>query len=397
MKSMRLCATLILSAMTAASVCLAAQDNPPPPSLPAATALASPSAPGSPAAPVSPASSGPILQVDKATYDFGKVAVGEKVRHTYIITNTGSEMLHIANVQPSCHCTTAGNWTHDIAPGQSGEIAVQFDSTGFGSGGPVTKSITVYSNAKNEPRTTLLLKGTVWKPIDVSPTTAIVSIAPDASDAVSTTVRIVNQTDNPVTVSNAISANRLFTVALKEVKPGKEYEVVITAQPPFTAGSSWGTITVNTSLPSTPAINIPVMASVVPPIQIYPAQIVLNLLPDRWTTNRVTIHGTTTNLLALSNPKASDSRIQVDVLPMGPKGMFNLVVAFPPGFQLEPGQHAEVTVESNHPRFPVIKIPIMVYPHPKPVASWPAHPNPPPAPANALPAPPNPPQGADHP
>jgi hypothetical protein len=77
--------------------------------------------------------------------------------------------------------------------------------------------------------------------------------------------------------------------------------------------------------------------------------------------------------------------------------MYNLLVVFPPGFQLEPGQHAEVTVESNQPRSPVIKIPIVEAPLSKPVASWPPHPNPPPVPVNALPAHPNAPPGADHP
>jgi hypothetical protein len=394
MKSTRLCATLILCSMTAANIRLAAQANPPPAAAPAVNAQAPPTTPGSAAPSAVPDLSGPLLQVEKPTYDFGRAAMGEKVRHTFIVTNTGTASLHIDRVQPGCHCTTVGTWTHDIAPGQSGEITVQFDSAGFG-GGPVTKTISVYSNAKNDPRATLMLRGTVWKPIEISPSTAIISIPPDTTNAVSTTVRIVNQTENPVTFSNAISANKLFTVESKEIKPGKQYELIITAQPPFAPGSSWGTVTVNTSLPGTPAISVPVMASVVPPIQIYPQQIVINLLPDRWTTNRVTIHGTTTNI-TLSNPKASDSRIQVDLQPLGPKGMYNVVVAFPPGFPLEPGQRAEVTVESNHPRYPVIKIPIVAYVRPKSVASWPAHPNPPHVPVTALPAQPSPAGGSVH-
>src|SRR5665213_3219585 len=246
MKSMRLCATLFLSAMTISIVRLAAQDNPPPPAPATATAAL--------------AASGPLIQVESPTYDFGKAAMGEKVRHTYVVSNTGAEILHIANVQPGCHCTTVGDWTHDIAPGHSGEITVQFDSAGFG-GGPVTKTITVHSNAKNDPRMTLMLRGTVWKPIDVTPSTAIISIAPDASNAVTATVRIVNQTENPVIISNAVSANKLFTVELKEIKPGKQYELVITAPPPFAAGNSWGSITVNTSLAGTPTISVPVMAN----------------------------------------------------------------------------------------------------------------------------------------
>jgi len=386
MKAMRLCATLILSAMTVASVRLAAQVNPPPtPVAPAAAAVA-------------PTSPGPIIQVDIPKFDFGKAAAGEKVRHTYVITNTGDAVLHVTNVQGSCHCTTIGTWSHDILPGQTGEIVAQLDTTGFGGGAPVQRMITVYSNARNEPRKTLVIKGVVWKPIDVSPTSATISIAPDATNAESTTVRIVNQTDNPVTFSNAVSANRLFTAALKEIKPGKEYQLVINAEPPFTPGNSWGTITVNTSFTNTPVISVPVVARVLPPIQVYPSQIVMNVMPDRAMTNRVTIKGSSTNnVLTLSNAKASDSRIHVDLLALGPKGMYNVVAVFPAGFSLEPGQHAEVTVESNQPRSPLIKIPIVEYPRPKHVAALPSNPKPAPAPANASPAQPIPPPAANHP
>jgi hypothetical protein len=72
----------------------------------------------------------------------------------------------------------------------------------------------------------------------------------------------------------------------------------------------------------------------------------------------VTIRANTTNRLVLSNAKSSDDRVQVSVETMGVPGMFNLVVAFPPDFQLEAGHLAEVSVESNYPRYPLIKVPI---------------------------------------
>jgi hypothetical protein len=367
MKSMRLCATLILSAVAVTRVGLAAQGNPPPP-------LVQPVAPA-------PAVSGPLIQFDNPSFDFGKASLGEKVRHNYIVTNTGTEPLQITNVHPSCHCTAAGDWSHSppIEPGKTVQIPVQLDTSGMN--GPVTRTIDVYSNAKNEPRKTLLLKGTVWKPIDVTPSVALLNIPPDATNEVTTTVRIVNQTDNPVTISNPVSANdKVFTALLKETKPGKEYDLLVTSHPPYNPGNAPGTITLTTSLASSPTISVPVTASVPQPIQIYPAQIFVNAAPDRWTTNKVTIHANTSNVLVLSNPKASDSRIHVEIQPMTPaKGMFNLMVAFPPGFQAEPGKPTEVTVESNHPRFPTIQIPIRDYARGRPVTAFASRqkPNPP--------------------
>jgi hypothetical protein len=111
------------------------------------------------------------------------------------------------------------------------------------------------------------------------------------------------------------------------------------------------------------------MARVTPAIQVSPQQIVLNPSLDRWTTNKVTITSNTTNELVLSNPKASDSQMQVDIKPGIRKGMFNLVMITPPGFHLAPGQRGEVTVDSNNPRNPVIKVPVVQYAAPKPYAA----------------------------
>jgi hypothetical protein len=363
MKSMRFCATLILSAATIVGVCQAT-DNPAP-----QTSAPPPATPGAPA-------SGAMILFDNTMFDFGKIASGEKVHHTYVLTNMGTETLEITNVHPGCHCTTAGDWTHKVEPGKTGQIPVQFDSTSFN--GNITRTIDVYSNAKNEPHKVLMLKGLIWKPLEYA-STAYLTIPSDSTNDVSTSVKIVNQTDNPVTFSNVVSVNHLFDGVLKEIKPGKEYELDITAHPPFPNGNTPGNFTVNTSLAGTPTINITAMARVTPAVQVSPSQIVLNSLPDRGSTNRVTVLSTTFTNLVLSNAKASDSQMQVELKELR-KGMYNVVLVTPAGFHLEAGQRAEITIESNHPHFPQIKIPVMQFPKPKPFAA--ARPNPPPATAH---------------
>ncbi len=372
---MRLCTTLILSALAASSVSLAAQDAPPP--------RPPPGSAGAIPAPQPPHLSGPMIQFDNATYDFGKAASGEKVRHTFTVTNTGDQTLEITNVRPSCHCTTAGGWTHRIEPGQTGVIPVEFDSAL--NNGNVTKTVEVYSNARNQPRLMLILRGVVWKPIDITPATAFISIPPDSTNRESTTVRIVNQTDTPMTLSQPASANSNFTAALKETKPGKEFELVITAEPPFAAGNVPGTISMQSSLTNSPLVHVTVFARVTPAVQVSPPQFFLSGLPGRWFTNRVSIRGN--NALVLSNPTASDSRIQLRLESLGLQGMYNLMAAFPPDFEVPPGQRAVVSVESNHPRYPVIKIPVIQISRPRAYAK----------PAGGFPIPPAPVPVANHP
>jgi len=100
----------------------------------------------------------PIVEFDQEEYDFGTVVEGEKVEGVFKVTNAGKVDLIILDVKPSCGCTTP-NWTKEpIAPGASGEIKFEFNSTGRV--GVQNKSITVKSNAEKNTQV-IRLKGTV--------------------------------------------------------------------------------------------------------------------------------------------------------------------------------------------------------------------------------------------
>jgi hypothetical protein len=91
---------------------------------------------------------GPVIAWEKSTFDFGDVPQGDKVEHTFKFKNTGTEPLIITNVQVTCGCTTPKGWARDpIAPGQSGEITIAFNS--LGKFGKQNKVVTVVSNAAN--------------------------------------------------------------------------------------------------------------------------------------------------------------------------------------------------------------------------------------------------------
>ena len=89
--------------------------------------------------------SGPEITFSETEFQFGDIHQGDKVEHVFAFENTGTEPLIITNVQTTCGCT-APNWPRDpIAPGQSSEIKVVFNSTG--KMGMQRKVITVISNA----------------------------------------------------------------------------------------------------------------------------------------------------------------------------------------------------------------------------------------------------------
>ena len=84
------------------------------------------------------------VQFEQTDYDFGSVKEGEKVKHTYKFTNTGSEPLIISSAKGSCGCTVPKWPAEPIAPGATGQIDVEFDSKG--KPGKQTKRVTVTAN-----------------------------------------------------------------------------------------------------------------------------------------------------------------------------------------------------------------------------------------------------------
>lgn len=99
-----------------------------------------------------------VVEVESDTYDFGVVNEGEKVKHEYVFTNTGSTPLIINSVRASCGCTTPNYPKEPIKPGEQSKIEVVFDTSN--QPGMQHKVITMLSNTE-ESQTIFHLKGQV--------------------------------------------------------------------------------------------------------------------------------------------------------------------------------------------------------------------------------------------
>jgi hypothetical protein len=102
--------------------------------------------------------SGAKIEFEKETHDYGTVKQYGDGSCEFKFTNTGTEPLMISNAKGSCGCTVP-EWPREpIAPGESGVIKVKYDTKRVG---PFGKSVTLQSNASNEPTKTIRIKGTV--------------------------------------------------------------------------------------------------------------------------------------------------------------------------------------------------------------------------------------------
>jgi hypothetical protein len=100
-------------------------------------------------------------------YDFGSALEGTMVKHTFTLKNTGQGYLDIQGVKTSCGCTTGDPSKMHVAPGDTSDIAVAFD-THFQKGHQV-RTITVSTNDPNNPQVALTIQGVVKKQVEAVP------------------------------------------------------------------------------------------------------------------------------------------------------------------------------------------------------------------------------------
>ncbi len=102
---------------------------------------------------------GPKLVTQQDEHDFGDIKQGEKVTHVFVITNSGGDLLKITNVKASCGCTAALPEKDELAPGESTNLNVTFNSAGrFGK---QKKLIRIESNDPDNPQVIVTIKGNV--------------------------------------------------------------------------------------------------------------------------------------------------------------------------------------------------------------------------------------------
>jgi len=101
---------------------------------------------------------GAVISIDKEVHDYGDIEKGADPYCSFTITNKGNEPLIISNAKGSCGCTVP-EWSKDpVLPGESTVMTVKYDTKRVG---PINKSVTITSNAVNEPTKVIRIKGMV--------------------------------------------------------------------------------------------------------------------------------------------------------------------------------------------------------------------------------------------
>lgn len=339
--------TLWVGCAVSAALSLFGQAQPPP----------TPATPGAHASSSTGVSPVPRIQFATPIHDFGRVVSGAVVRHDFLFTNTGQAVLEISNVHASCGCTTAGEWSRRVEPGQTGVIPIQLNTAGFQ--GLVVKPVTITCNDPQQPNVSLQVRALIWTPIELTPRYAVLHANPERLEQARAVVHIVNREEVPLRLEAPESSSPHLKAEIVERDPGQAYDLLImpTGVPP--PGNTQGLITVPTSSTNLPQLSVTTLLLMQPVVTVAPPfiQLAPGPLPAPQTV-AVAVMNNGTNRLRLSGVSVNDTNVTVEVQETNPGHYFNVLLHFPAGFQLPPGRVLALTGQTSHPSHPEFRIPI---------------------------------------
>ena len=101
---------------------------------------------------------GAKIRFEEMEHQYGTIQKGGNGDCQFTFWNDGNEPLILQNVKASCGCTTPKYTQKPVMPGQIGVIDVHYNTNNVGG---FSKTVTVTSNAVDNPRVVLRIKGNV--------------------------------------------------------------------------------------------------------------------------------------------------------------------------------------------------------------------------------------------
>ncbi len=120
---------------------------------------------------------GAKIRFEQMEHQYGTIQKGGNGDCQFIFWNDGNEPLILQNVKASCGCTTPKYTQKPVMPGESGVIDVHYNTNNVGG---FSKTVTVTSNAVDNPRVVLRIKGNVKQ--DAAPQAKDLKADPKAKD-----------------------------------------------------------------------------------------------------------------------------------------------------------------------------------------------------------------------
>lgn len=211
----------------------------------------------------------PKLVLQQSSFDFGDIKQGEIVSHTFVLTNSGGDLLKITNVQASCGCTAASPEKSELAPGESTDLTVKFNSKGRM--GKQLKTVKIFTNDPESPEMTLTINGNVvtseqtgGTPTIYFPETQHDFGQVSEGEKINYTFRFVNKGQAELVIKDVKSSCGCTAalVSSSNIKPGQEGTIKVEFDTKNRSGKNSKTVTVQSNDPKDPTKILTIYADI---------------------------------------------------------------------------------------------------------------------------------------
>ncbi len=187
----------------------------------------------------------------------GEVVQGDTIEHTFLIGNDQPTDLRITDVVPRLSTVIS---VDSVVPG-GGEAAVRLAMDTQPIKGPFSEVVRVAFAGDREP-VWLSLRGRVVLPLQLTPQDRVYFLNAVRGEALSREILVINHRPDPVRLLGIEASDPLFRVRADTVTEGRRYRLTVELSPESQPGRYDGTITLRTSSPEQPVLEIPALAIV---------------------------------------------------------------------------------------------------------------------------------------
>jgi len=201
----------------------------------------------------------PALIVEGLQYDFGEIAQGAEISHTFRFHNAGDQILNISRLRSSCGCTAALLTTRKLVPGSMGELQLKFNSQGFR--GDVQKMVTFETDDPNHSAVTFSLRGKVKAELFLQPERINWGVVKKGV-GLHAEIFIINDSAQSITLQEPeVTTNGIIAeLSPLIIAAGERAHLKVSAEFPAEKKRLAGYIIINSDFDHLPQLRIPVSA-----------------------------------------------------------------------------------------------------------------------------------------
>ncbi len=306
----------------------------------------------------------PKLQIDAREFNFGEIWQGMTATRKFNVTNIGHSLLTL-KVTSTCGCTVTTQPRSPLAPGESSTFTVTYDTK---RPGHASKSIIVTTNDPDQEKVIIPVRGEIRPLFTMDVGDRVVFHDLDLDSAVSRTVTLANNHDDPVHLKLPPDQKlRGFVVDLREVKPGHEYALDVRTKPSLHEG--WNTVKVElaTDFAGAPIYYVSLAAHVPPRFVLTPRKLSVSPQQTQSHEARLRIEYRKADPINVTEIRLNDRKLDWVAEPSSVVGRGELLTAWTvrvrmPGYADTP-KGASLYVITNDPtgahkrtRVPIVKL-----------------------------------------